>query len=475
MKYSKFLIPIFLILLFLFLRFYNIKDALFFFNDMGRDLLVLQNWQISGKPPLLGPQTSVLPFNQSSIYFYYIYIFYLITKGSVFSALFANAFLYIAMYVFGLYIFKKDKKITFLLNIAFLLISIHPQYIIQSRFVWNPSLVTPFIISAILSFYVLIQKYSKQKLWIFSLSLATAISLSYSVIPLFIALFAYWLIFIRKYFAKLSFSIFVSFLIVNFTTIFFELRHNFLLTKSLLIKPSSPQNAISISQKFNDLSQFVINLPNQNWNKYILFLFLFLSIIQIIKNYKSTNQSKKINFYINTIFIFTFLAYFILPVSIHAHYIFALISLLFLSIATKPIIKTIIIILIATYLYLSPSNLNSYFSQAPRTYDQMNTFFSEICNEIKEPIFVSVQSNFQPYHHGPEHRYLLKKNGCNIVNIEENNELSDKMAVVIDGGDFDLEKTKFYELELFGKSKIIKKYEYLTNFKVYILEKTNNL
>jgi hypothetical protein len=469
MKYKKFIVPIILILLFLFLRFYNIKDSLFFFNDMGRDLWVLQNWQLSGKPPLLGPQTSVLPFNQSSIYFYYLYIFYFITKGSVFSALFANAFLYVAMYIFGLYIFKKDQKFTNLLNITFFLISIHPQYIIQSRFVWNPSLVTPFIVSSVISFYLLIQKYSPKKLWFFSLSLAAAISISYSVIPLFVGLLVYWLIFVRKYFVKLSFSMLVSFLLLNITTIFFEIRHKFLLTNSLLTKPSSPQLSISVSQKFHDLSQFVINLPNQNWNQYILFLFIILSAVFCLKNFKK----KDISLFLNTIFLFTFLSYFIIPVSIQAHYVFPVISLLFLSIASGPIYRSFIIIAMLTWVYLSPLNLVPYFSPSRRTYNQMDKCFTKVCQEIKEPIFVSVQSNFQPYHHGPEHRYLLKKNGCNVVNIEENNQLSDKMALVVDGGDYDPQRTKFYELELLGQSKIIKTFECQINFKVHILQKDN--
>jgi len=474
MKYLKFLLPIALISLFLFLRFYNIKNSLFFFNDMGRDLSVLQNWQLSGKPPLLGPQTSVLPFNQSSIYFYYLYIFYLTTKGSVFSALFANAFLYIVMYLFGLYVFKKDKTITNILNICFFLISIHPQYIIQSRFVWNPSLVTPFILSTFFSFYLLLQKYSKSRLWFFSLSMATAISISYSVIPIFIALLIYWLIFSRKYFVKLTFSMFTSFLLLNITTIFFEFRHGFLLTKSLLTKPASPQLSISIAQKFNDMAKFVINLPNQNWNKYILLLFVLLSIIQILKEFKSSaSWRKRINFYINIGFLLTFLAYFLLPVSIQAHYVFPIICLLFLIITSLPKIQAIIIILMLSWVYLSPLNLVPYFSQARRTYKQMDACFAIVCKTEKNPMFVSVQSNFQPYHHGPEHRYLLKKNGCDVQNIEENASTADKMALVIDGGEYDPQRTKFYELDLFGKSKIINKYNCLPNFKVYILQKDN--
>lgn len=465
MKYLKFLLPIALISLFLFLRFYNIKNSLFFFNDMGRDLLVLQNWQLSGKPPLLGPQTSVLPFNQSSVYFYYLYIFYVITKGSVFSALFANAFLYIAMYIFGLYIFKKDKNFTNILNIAFFLISIHPQYIIQSRFVWNPSLVTPFIFSTFFSFYLLLQKYSKSRLWFFSLSIATAISISYSVIPLFIGLLIYWLIFCRKYFVKLSFSVFCSFLLLNLTTVFFEFRHGFLLSKSLLTKPASPQLAISIAQKFNDMAKFVVNLPNQNWNKYILLLFVLLSLIQILKEFKSADWRKKINFYVNTGFLLIFLTYFLLPVSIQAHYVFPVTCLLFLIIASLPKIQAIIIILMLSWVYLSPLNLVPYFSKAPRTYASMEKCFIDYCQKNKEPINVAVTSTFHPFHNGPEHRYLLKKSGCDVKILEEGQKAK-TMALVLDNGAFDPKKSKFYELDLFGPYKVGDSFNCSLNFRI---------
>ena len=461
MKYFKFLIPLLLISIFLFLRFYNIKDGLFFFNDMGRDLLVLQNWQLSGKPPLLGPQTSVLPFNQSSIYFYYLYIFYLITKGSVFSALFANAFLYIAMYIFGLIIFKKDKKITTILNISFFLISIHPQYIIQSRFVWNPSLVTPFIMSAFFSFYLLIQKYSKIRLWIFSLSIATAISISYSVIPIFIALFIYWLIFVKKYFFKLAFSMLASFLLVNITTIFFELRHNFLLTKSLFLKPASPQLATGFGQKFSDISRLVINLSNQTLNQYIFLLFILLSIVLIIRQFKNKN----IVLFISLIFLLTFLVYFILPVSIQAHYVFPIICLLFLLIASQSIIRSIIFVFFLSLLWLNPTSLNSYFQPAPRTYSQMEKCYQEYCQKNKKPINVAVNSSYHPFHNGPEHRYLLKRNGCNVQVLEEGQK-AQTMALVLENSTFDPFKSKFYELDLFGKYKTGDTFNCLPNFQI---------
>lgn len=467
MKYLKFLIPISLIILFIFIRFYNIKDGLFFFNDMGRDLLVLQKWQETGKPPLLGPQTSVMPFNQSAIFYYFLYPFYFLAKGSPLSALLANAFLYLSIYITGLFIFKKNKQISNIINICFFLICIHPQYIIQNRFIWNPSLITPLIFISIFSFYLLINQYSKIKLWIFSLSIVSAISISYSTIPIFLSIFLYWLIFNRKKFYPIFLSFISSLIILNFPTIIFELRHNFLLTKSIFIKKLTDTTGSSIINKFSNLSNFTVNLSTPSLNFYLLIFFILLSIIIFIKNYKHRN----LDFFVSFLFFFTLIFYFILPVPIHSHYIFPLASALFLLITSLPLIPKAIIILMLTWIYLSPSNISSHFKNAPRTYGQMNKCFAQICPNIKDPIFVSTQSNFHTFHNGPEHRYLLKKNNCNVVNIEDNNQLADKMALVVDGGEFDKEKSKFYELDLFGPFKIIDTYSCQENFTIHILQK----
>lgn len=470
MKYIKYIIPIFLISLFLFLRFYNIKNGLFFFNDMGRDLLVLQKWQESGKPPLLGPQTSVMPFNQSAIFYYYLYPFYLLIKGSPLSALIANSFLYLSIYIIGLFIFKKNHQITNIVNLCFFFICIHPQYIIQNRFVWNPSLVTPLIFISIFSFYSLINQYSKIKLWIFSLSLACAISISYSSIPLLIAIFLYWLFFNRKKFFPILLSFTISLFVINLPTIIFEIRHNFLLSKNVFINKLTDTTGTSIVNKFSNLSNFTINLPISSVNFYLLILFILLSIIIFLKNY----HNRQLQFLISFLFFSTIIFYFILPIPIHSHYIFPLTSTLFLLISNLSFLYKTIIILMLTWVYLSPINLISHFKNASRTVLQMNTCYQKVCQEIKEPLYVSTQSNFHPFHNGPEHRYLLKKNGCNVINIEENTELSDKMIVVVDGGNFDIKKTKYYELELFGTSVIKKYYPCQNNLNLLLLEKSTN-
>ncbi len=196
-----------IIFLFLFLRFYKITTSLFFINDMGRDLLVLQEWQEKGKPPLLGPQTSALPINQSPIYFYSLYPFFLLTNGSPYTALFANAFLYLSFFLVTYYLFSKKFGFLTLFSIFFL-ISIHPQLIIQNRFIWNPSFVTPFIITGLLAFL-------SKKNYLVGLALAIATSLSYSVAPLTIAVLLAYLIYAKKDIFKLLISFGIGLFFLN--------------------------------------------------------------------------------------------------------------------------------------------------------------------------------------------------------------------------------------------------------------------
>jgi hypothetical protein len=219
---------------------------------MGRDLLVLQNWQQTGKPPLLGPQTSALPFNQSAIYFYYLYPFYLITNASPYTALFANAFLYILSFIFSLYLFRQNHKSYFLVLISFFLITVHPQYIIQSRFVWNPSLITPLIITSILAFF-------KNRLVFYSLLISFAFSLSYSVFPLIIATVIYYLIFIRQ--KTVKFLLYLTlFLIITNATLFAQISRNLIKHGHLINSSQVHQTGQGIGDKFKSFTNYVLEI-----------------------------------------------------------------------------------------------------------------------------------------------------------------------------------------------------------------------
>ncbi|NCP47328.1 hypothetical protein COT86_03545 [Candidatus Collierbacteria bacterium CG10_big_fil_rev_8_21_14_0_10_43_36] len=463
------MVAILLVGLFWWLRFNNVRTSLFYFNDMGRDLLVLQDWMETGKPPLLGPQTSSLPINQSAIYFYLLMPGFLLFKGSPMALLYTNTFIYISFFLVGLWLLRENKKIQIVLLAVFLLVAISPQYIIQSRFVWNPSLTTPLLVTALISFYLLTQKFSQKLMIIMVTSLAIAISFSYSMAPAFIGIFLFLIVFWKANKLKTMLAEMLALMVVNFPTIVFELKHKFLLTSSLFTRGVTPQQAenISMTAKFNSLFGYGLALKGG------LLIGVILILTAILLWYGQKKENPALNFFSRLLFL-TVVITFIVPLTIHSHYIFGFTTLLFLCIATLPKWPKIVTLFALSLLYLTPVRLTAYFKPAIRTYEQMRECFATVCREIKEPIFESVQAGFHPYHNGPEHRVMMKQAGCQVKYIETDPTSASLMAVVLDSSTFELGKTAYNELTMFGKAQEIKRYNCQENFQVVILEKQSN-
>ena len=431
---------------------------------MGRDFWVLDQWRDSGKPPLLGPQTSALPINQSAIYFYLLYPFFLLTKESPLSALFANAFIYLVPFIAGFFLFKNESKLRWSLLLVFFLISIHPQYIIQSRYIWNPSLVTPFFLIAIYSLLIFIKNNHQRFLWLFSLSLATSISLTYSIVPEALVIFGLAFFWQHKYRFKLFVSFIISLILTNLPTLIFELRHHFLLTSSLFTKQSPIQQNLSIPYKIHSLSLFLFN-STSILNYFMLFLVFSAAILIIIKT-KQT-QTRLPAFAL----LLSLLLTLVIPITVQAHYVFGLLTLIFIIISFLPLKFSLLISLLLSFVYLKPLQINQYFQSSPRTYQSMENCFISFCQQHPEPLFVTVQSNMHPYHNGPEHRYLLKKAGCQVKEIETNPQSASAMIVVGDGSDYVPGKTQYYELTQFGQSQLTSTTICQDNFKLFLLNK----
>ncbi|KKT40332.1 hypothetical protein A3K29_02970 [Candidatus Collierbacteria bacterium RIFOXYB2_FULL_46_14] len=465
-NYWVWIVAVFLVGLFWWLRFNNIGTSLFYFNDMGRDLLVLQDWMETGKPPLLGPQTSSLPINQSAIYFYLLMPGFLLFNGSPMALLYTNAFIYISFFLGGLWFLRGNKKMQMALLGFFLLVTISPQYIIQSRFVWNPSFTTPLLATALISFYLLTQKFSQKLMIVFVATLAIAISFSYSMAPAFIGIFIFLVLFWKTNRLKTVLAEMLALIVVNLPTIAFELKHQFLLTSSLFTRGVTPQQAenISMTAKFSSLFGYGLAINRE------LLIGAILILAAILLWYGRKKENPELNFFSKLLFL-TVLITFIVPLTIHSHYIFGFTTLLFLCIASLPRWPKILVLLVLSSFYLTPSRLSAYFKPAIRTYEQMTQCFDTVCKEIKEPIFESVQAGFHPYHNGPEHRVMMKQAGCQVKYIENEPSSASLMAVVLDNSTFELGKTSYNELTLFGKAKEIKRYNCQENFQVVVLEK----
>jgi len=466
-KYLIEVLGVLLVGLFCLLRFVNLETTMFFINDMGRDLLVLLDWQTTGKPPLLGPQTSALPINQSAIYFYMLMPAFLLTGGSPMTLFFTNAFVYCGAFLFGLWSLRKHPKLQIGLLTFFFLVIMSPQYLVQSRFiVWNPSFVTPFLGMALVAFYLLTEKFSRNRLIFFAFSLATAISISYSVAPAFIAINAYLIFFWKKNRIKTLFLEMFALFVVNLPTVLFEIKHKFVLTSTLLDRGTMPQKAndISFITKFNSL--FGYGLELKSWPLVVAVILLAV----IIFWYAKSKKNAELRFFA-ILLASTITVTFLVPLTIHTHYIFGFTTLLFLCIATLPKAPKILFLSVITAYYLFDMTKSGLFNHASRTYQQMSSCFATVCKEFKEPMFVSVQANFHPYHNGPEHRYMLKKSGCDVRYIEEPGASAHLMTVVLDDSSYQHGVTAYNELTMFGKSKEVKRFDCQYNFGAVILRK----
>jgi len=448
---------------FLFTRFFRIKKSLYFFNDMGRDYQVLYDWVTKHKIPFTGPQSSALPINQSPVYFYYLRPFYLLLNGSVYSSLIASSVLYIVSFLIALRLAKSSSILSKTVLVTFFLAIFHPQVILQNRFIWNPSLLLPLLFLSLLLFFLHIKNNQKKYLFFSILLINLAISLNYSVLPLLIMYLFVFLL--RKPENRFSFIkyVLVTFVFLNLPAII-QTAKRFLTTGVIVSQNQIFQTGSSVNQKIIDSINYILGINTILVGGFLLVCILSLAVFQ---SCSSKSTLIKIS---ARIFLGTYLLTLLSPFNIQAHYVFAVLASLLVFISLLEPKFQLPIIAIFLVFYLQPKQLVSYFKDAPRTYAQMDSCFRNFCSQFKKPLFVSVQSSLYPYHYGPEHRYLMEKNGCQVRAIEEGGSNAENMAVVLDSGSFS-DKTRYYELDLFGKFKVDSRFDCQSNFGIVLLSK----
>ena len=454
--------------LFVWLRLYHIETSLLFFNDIGRDFLTLLRWEQTAKPPLLGPQTSALPYNQSALYFYLLYPLFLLTGHSAFSTIYTNVIFYITFFILGLYALRNHRLLQKSLLITSLLIAIHPQFIHQQRFVWNPSFVAPLVIVGTYGLILLNKRSTLSRLWGISLSLALSTAFSYSAIPILIAVMIMIVFIFPKKILQTIFAFSCSVFLVNAPTVFFELRHQFVLTKLLFYGEKLPQNSISVLDKFRDLLRFSLLQPTQI--NYLTIFLLGLLTIFIIWNSKQITKLTPLML-ASSLFLINLLILLITPISIQAHYVFGFLTLLIILISFLPKKISFTIVGISMLVYFNPSYLTQYFSPAYRSVEQTNQCAIKICELEKEPFFVSVQSDLHPYHNGMEFKYLFAENGCDVKELDTQISEASLMAVVVDHSNYQQGRTQYNELTQFGDSSVINTYSCQENLTVVMLRR----
>ena len=462
---------LFLALFFLFLRLYNIRDSFLFINDMGRDFLVLLQWKETGKPPLLGPLTSALPFNQSAWYFWSFFPAYLLTEGSPFSTFITNLALYLGTFLGGLYLVRHRLRWQRVWLLVFTGMTIHPQFIAQNRFVWNPSFVGPLLGLSILAYLRLRENFSWQMTFLHVFTLILAVSMNYSAAPALLAFGVIWLWQQRRHIFWLGGLSIVSGLTANIGTVFFELRHNFFLLKAVLRPEQVGQPNAPIWEKLQTLP-FHLLATDSIWLSWLLILLLLIiSFVywrqKPVERVALSQDWSTLAILFGLTVLFTVLG----PVAVQKHYLFAMLTTGFFFLAALPRQLALLLFIVLGSYWLRPQQLREHFARAPRTVQDLEQCFQTFCASHSQPFYVSVASDILPFHNGPEHRYFMRRYGCNVKDEYAEPGMARNMLVVEDNGVYHHGVTQFHELTLFGPSEE-RSVEYCGgNVRLHILEK----
>lgn len=474
-KWGKWLIGMFVVIVFVLLRLLSIKQSFWFFGDLGRDLFVLQDWARNiFHPPLLGPQTSVISFNQSALYYYYLWPFFLITGHSVYSTLLATLSLYLAVFI-GAFVVLKKQRHWWKAAALFFLIAIHPQFVLQHRYVWNPSLVTPFLLIGFWAWW----RYQTIKDWrligVLVGSLALATGLNFSLVPtvLVIALIFLW----EQRGNKRAIWQFILLglaanLLVHLPTLVFELRHGFLLTKNLPTQELLQQEA-SFEAKISQLSAHLF-LPDQGGERALVVgvAMVFLLLFVLFRSERLRT---------NWVFVralqiasFTTLLMLSTPFRMHEHYVFGILTFLLVALARLPKPLLMGVLVGSSLLYLSPFYRQIYGQRAPHSVAEQRVCMQQTCQLIQEqafePIFVNTQSASHN-HQAREYVFWLRELGCQAIDTQEFlSTPTNYMAVVADRAEFTNGSTGYYELSQFGPAEELQKISCKNDLNIYLLK-----
>ncbi len=238
MKFNKpFFFILILFLISFYLRTYLIQQNLFFGPEQGIDFLAIKDIALNHNFTLIGSKTDVSGIFHGPAYYYLAAVPFLISQGD---PVFVTTFFIFLNALTAIFIFYLGKEIknTRLGFIAAILFTVSYQAIIFSRWPSSPPLGIPLVTLFNLFFYRFLRGSKKDLLFAaIAFGLLNQIEFLHIVFYSVIAVALFILYF--KQFKKLNklylaICILIAILTTAGTYILFDLRHNFLISKSLI-------------------------------------------------------------------------------------------------------------------------------------------------------------------------------------------------------------------------------------------------
>jgi len=316
--YKKETLILYLIILIgIFLRFQGVFSNSFAFTyDVGRDMLAIFDIANLNKIPLIGATTGLPGVFYGPWWYYMLTPFFIIFSGNPQGIAFVMALVGVITIIAGYFLGKALGGNFLGLSLA-VLISVSAILISLSSQIWNPNIVPIFVIFVLLILTKLYKEDKKEKskyyflLGLF-LSLILDLEIVFGILFFFGILISLVLIKKGQFKPKEIISFVFGVLVISSPRIIFELRHQFLMTKSFIAFFSSGGSGESVigSVFINRINMFYdqFNLSLVLGNKLVGFIVSFFILFSLVYLYKKSDVVIKKFIKTSIIVIFIFFA-----------------------------------------------------------------------------------------------------------------------------------------------------------------------
>lgn len=211
--------------------FYITGDNFAFTPDQGRDLIDIRRMVVSHIPRLVGPTTSINGVLLGPFYYYFISIPFILFGGNPYAIVVWQIVWFQLAALFIWYVLKKKNLV--LGNITGILLLLSPIGFYTARYFWNANVMPIF---TIIFFACLLDTlWHKNDLRLIILGLVAGVSLQIeAAFGLLFFPFAFLVLLIKKFSVKDLSRYTLAFFVTLLPQIFFEFRHGFMMTRTLI-------------------------------------------------------------------------------------------------------------------------------------------------------------------------------------------------------------------------------------------------
>jgi len=341
MDFKKIIFKKELVILFLlvivgsFLRLQGVLTNSFAFTyDVGRDMLALQNIVVNHDLMFIGATTGIPGVFYGPWWYYMLVPFFIIFRGDPAGIALIMAIVGVASIIVSYILGKKIDGIFLGLGLA-AFVSVSPVLVSLSVQIWNPNIAPLFVMLTLYCLYKIYKFEKKDLRYFFFLGILLALNIDIEILwgILFTigTILSLFFLLYKKIKIKQIFSFALGMILIASPRIFFEIKHGFQMSKSLITFITS-KNTIEDPITFTQLVENRVNsfvdmyASSLTFNNQILaWVFIVFTVISAILFYKRSSEIfKKFMITLFTILIVFFIGTISFGRALWPHYLVGL-------------------------------------------------------------------------------------------------------------------------------------------------------